>query len=82
MSGCQTEVRDLGERSVGRGGTRKEVGVAIKGQLGTSLVVQWLRFLTLNAGGLGLIPGQGTRSHITQLKISHVATNIRCSQTD
>ena len=30
----------------------------------TSLVVQWLR--APNAGGLGLIPGQGTRSHMMQ----------------
>ena len=32
--------------------------------LGTSLVVQWLRLCTPNAGGLGLIPGQGTRGHM------------------
>ena len=30
---------------------------------GTSLAVQWLSLCTLNAGGLGSIPGQGTRSH-------------------
>ena len=29
---------------------------------GTSLVVQWLRLCTPNAGHPGLIPGQGTRS--------------------
>ena len=34
----------------------------------TSLVVQWLRLSTLNARGLGLIPGQGTRSHMVQLR--------------
>jgi len=28
--------------------------------LGTSLVVQWFRFCAVNAGGVGLIPGQGT----------------------
>ena len=33
--------------------------------IGTSLVVQWL--------GLGSIPGQGTRSHITQLNIPPAA---------
>ena len=27
------------------------------------LVIQWLRFCIPNAGGPGLIPGQGTRSH-------------------
>ena len=30
--------------------------------------VQWLRFHDSNAGGLGSIPGQGTRSHMRQLK--------------
>ena len=32
-------------------------------------MVQWLRLLTPSAGGLGLIPGQGTRSHKPQLTI-------------
>ena len=41
---------------------------------GASLVVQGLRFCTPNAGGPGLIPGQGTRSHMPQLKIPHAAT--------
>ena len=36
--------------------------------VGTSLVVQWLRLRIPNAGGPGLIPGQGTRSHMLQLK--------------
>ena len=31
---------------------------------GTPLVVQWLRLHTPNAGTLGSIPGQGTRSHM------------------
>ena len=47
---------------------------------GTSLVVQWLRLHDPNAGGPGLIPGQGTRSHILQLKILHAATKTCCSQ--
>ena len=33
---------------------------------GTSLMVRGLRLHTPNAGGLGLIPGQGTRSHMPQ----------------
>ena len=37
--------------------------------IGTGLVVQWLRFCTPNTGGLGLIPGQGTRSHMPQLRV-------------
>ena len=36
---------------------------------GNSLVVQWLRLHAPNAGGLGLIPGQETRSRMLQLKI-------------
>ena len=43
---------------------------------GTSLVVQWLRLCTPNAGGSGSIPGQGTRSHMLQLKNHHAAMNI------
>ena len=57
----------------------------LKGKyLRTSLVVQWLRHWVSNVGGPGLIPGQGTRSHIPQLKvpsattekIAHAATKI------
>ena len=36
--------------------------------LGTSLVVQWLRLHAPSAGGPGLIPGQGTGSHMPQLR--------------
>ena len=36
--------------------------------LETSLVVQWLRLCAHNTGGLGLIPGQGTRSHYATIK--------------
>ena len=35
----------------------------------TSLVVQWLRLQAANAGGLGSIPSQETRSHILQLRV-------------
>ena len=37
--------------------------------LGTSLVVQWLRFHAPEAGGLGSISGQGTRSCMPQLRV-------------
>ena len=37
---------------------------------GTSLVVQWLRFCAPNAGGLGLIPGQETKSCMLQRRPS------------
>ena len=46
----------------------------------TPLVAQWLRLRALNAGGLGSIPGQGTRSHMLQLKILHAATKTQHSQ--
>ena len=35
----------------------------------TSLVVQWLRLQAPNAGGLGLIPGQRTRSRMPWLRL-------------
>jgi len=31
--------------------------------------MQWLRLHTPSVGGLGSIPGQGTRSHMPQLKV-------------
>ena len=51
----------------------------------TDLVVQWLRLHAPNTGGLGLIFGQGTGSHMLQgscmlqLKISHAAMKIKIS---
>ena len=43
--------------------------------LGTSLAVQWLRLRARNAGGPGLIPGWGTRSHMhAAIKSLHAAT--------
>jgi len=40
--------------------------------VGTSLVVQWLRFHTPIAGGPGLNPSQGTSSHMPQLRRVHM----------
>ena len=48
--------------------------------LRTSLLVQWLRLHTPIAGGLGSIPGWGTRSHMAQLKSLHAATKNQSSQ--
>ena len=46
---------------------------------GTSLVVQWLRLHTLNAGSPGSIPGQGTRSHMHAITMSsHATTKSTC----
>ena len=44
--------------------------------LGTSLVAQWLTLCTPNAGGLGSIPSQETRSHVLQLKIPYATMNV------
>ena len=41
-----------------------------KAEAETSLVAQWLSLHAFSAGGSGLIPGQGTRSHMLQLKPS------------
>ena len=41
---------------------------------------QWLRLHAPNAGGPGSIPGQGTRSHMPQLKIPCAATGTQHSQ--
>ena len=35
----------------------------------TSLVVQWLRLQAPSAEGPGSIPGQGTRAHMSQLRV-------------
>ena len=36
---------------------------------GNSLVVQWLGLCAPDTGGLGSIPGQGTSSHVPQLRL-------------
>ena len=40
----------------------------------TSLVVQWLSLGVPNTGAPDSVPGQGTRSHMPQLKNPHAAT--------
>ena len=56
---------------------------------GTSLMVQWLRLHAPNAGGLGSIPGQETRSlmpqlrpRMLQLKILHATTKTQHSHNN
>ena len=39
-------------------------------------MVQWLRLRAPNAGSLGSIPGQGTRSHMLQLRICMLRLKI------
>ena len=43
--------------------------MGLKVLAGTSLVVQWLRLLAVNAGGPRSIPGQGTRSQVPQPRV-------------
>ena len=53
-------------------GEANKYGITLKRSqpiLGTSLVVQWLRLHAPNVGGLGSIPGQGTRSHMLQTRL-------------
>ena len=47
----------------------RKVTLVLKGlSLGTLLVVQWLRLCTPNIGDPGLIPDQGTGSHMMELR--------------
>ena len=48
----------------------------IKNHQRASLVVQWPRLCTLNAGGLGLIPGQVTGSRMLQLRVHRLPLKI------
>ena len=48
--------------------------------LGTSLVVQWLRLYTSNAGDPGSIPDQGTKTPHASMKILHAAIKIQYRQ--
>ncbi|TEA38685.1 hypothetical protein DBR06_SOUSAS610021, partial [Sousa chinensis] len=41
-----------------------------------SLVVQWLRLRAPNSGGLDSIPGQGTGSHMLQLRVRMLQLKI------
>ena len=50
-------------------------------KLETSLVGQWLRLYIPNAGGPGSIPGQGTRSHMPQLKVCTLQLKIPYATT-
>ena len=54
---------------MGRGLCEGGVDHFLKFLIGTSLLVQWLRLHTPNAGDPVLITGQGTRSHMPQLRL-------------
>ena len=59
-------------------GVREGPWGAIQAKWGTFWVVQWLRLRTPNAGGSGSIPGQGTRSHMMQLRATAAEQINRC----
>ena len=48
---------------------------------GTYLVIQWLRLHAPNAMDLGSIPGQGTRSHMQQVRVHLLQVKILCTAT-
>ena len=52
----------------------------LKCLLGTFLVLQWVMLHTPNVGSLGSIPGQGTTSHLQQLKIPCASTRTQHDQ--
>ena len=52
------------------------------GHAGPFLVVQWLRYHTPNAGGLGSIPGQGTRLYMPQIRLCMPQPKTRYITTD
>ena len=60
------------EREIGRESILKIVFK--RWDLGTCLVVQWLRLCVPSAGDLGLTSGRGTRSHMLQLIVHSFAT--------
>ena len=48
----------------------------------TVLVVQWLRVCPPSAGDPDSVSGQGTRSHMPQLRILCAPTKTQCSQVN
>ncbi|TEA25085.1 hypothetical protein DBR06_SOUSAS6010067, partial [Sousa chinensis] len=47
-----------------------------------SLVVQWFRLRAPSAGVRGSIPGQGTRSHMLQLRVRMLQLRSRRAATE
>ena len=58
----------------------ENVELCEKINVGTLLEIKWLRLGVPNARGLGLIPGDGTRSQVLQLNIPSVSTKTCWSQ--
>ena len=64
-----------------QGGTAPYQNLPFRSWIGTSLVVQWLRLHAPSAGAPCLIPGQGTRSHMLQLRVRMPQLKIPCAAT-
>ena len=61
--------------TVSNSGLFKDYHNIESGDWGTSLVAQWIGLRAPNVGGLGSIPGEGTRSHMhAATKSSHATT--------
>ena len=74
-SDCETRVRwPVSPSLVSTWGPGVNIAPVALKKTGDSLVVQWLRVHTPNAGGDMFNPGLGTRSHMSQLKITQVTT--------
>ena len=80
--GCDKDggrVRKLGLKSSFQ---RRDCSDCKKMDWGASLEVQWLELYTSSAGGLGSIPGQGTRSHRLQLTVHMPRPKASCASTN
>ena len=53
---------EIKQHTLDNQGGKEEIKREIRKYLGTSLVIQWVKLHTRNAGGLGSISDQGTRS--------------------
>ena len=68
VDSCQCMAKPIQYCTVNK--VKIKIEIKKNGNGGTSSVVQLLRLQALNAGGPCLIPGQGTRSHMLQLRPS------------
>ena len=59
---------------------RKRFHATLKRPPRTSLGVPWLRLHIPNAGGLGSIPGRGTRFHMLQLRVNMLQLRVNMLQ--
>ena len=67
---------------INKTGTLLFLSFLSKTRKGTSLVGQWLRLHTPNVGGLGSIPGKGTRSHMLQIRVCRLQLKVLHAATE